>query len=171
MSCSAAGAYSRTGEHRARRYTPAVTIVAAWISADTGVGPSIASGNQVCSPNCADLPTAARKRKQQKHVRPCTSNPHKTRVASCSAGAHAKSPTNCVVPASCTPVKILNARPKSPTRFISIALIADLFACKRVNQKLIKRYDARPTPSQPRKSTKKLSPVISISIQKVKKDK
>jgi hypothetical protein len=25
-------------------YTPAVTIVAAWISADTGVGPAIASG-------------------------------------------------------------------------------------------------------------------------------
>ena len=29
---------------RAIRYTPAVTIVAAWISALTGVGPSIASG-------------------------------------------------------------------------------------------------------------------------------
>ena len=27
--------------------TPAVTIVAAWISAETGVGPSIASGSQV----------------------------------------------------------------------------------------------------------------------------
>ena len=31
---------------RAMRYTPAVTIVAAWISADTGVGPAIASGSQ-----------------------------------------------------------------------------------------------------------------------------
>lgn len=31
---------------RAIRYTPAVTIVAAWIRAETGVGPSIASGNQ-----------------------------------------------------------------------------------------------------------------------------
>ena len=38
--------------------TPAVTIVAAWISADTGVGPSIASGSQVWSPSCADLPIA-----------------------------------------------------------------------------------------------------------------
>ena len=28
-------------------YTPAVTIVAAWIKALTGVGPSMASGNQV----------------------------------------------------------------------------------------------------------------------------
>src|SRR5438552_10173805 len=32
---------------RAMRYTPAVTIVAAWISADTGVGPAMASGSHV----------------------------------------------------------------------------------------------------------------------------
>ena len=38
--------------------TPAVTMVAAWISAETGVGPSIASGNQVWRPSCADLPIA-----------------------------------------------------------------------------------------------------------------
>jgi hypothetical protein len=31
---------------RATMYTPAVTIVAAWISAETGVGPAIASGSQ-----------------------------------------------------------------------------------------------------------------------------
>lgn len=34
------------------------TIVAACINAETGVGPSIASGNHVCNPICADLPTA-----------------------------------------------------------------------------------------------------------------
>ena len=38
---------------------PAVTIVAAWINEDTGVGPSIASGNQIWNPNWADLPIAA----------------------------------------------------------------------------------------------------------------
>ena len=43
---------------RAIRYTPAVTMVAACISALTGVGPAIASGSQVCSGNCADFPTA-----------------------------------------------------------------------------------------------------------------
>ena len=32
---------------RAIRNTPAVTIVAAWISAEIGVGPAIASGSQV----------------------------------------------------------------------------------------------------------------------------
>src|SRR5215212_1108094 len=44
--------------HRAIMYTPAVTIVAAWISALTGVGPSIASGSHVCSGICADFATA-----------------------------------------------------------------------------------------------------------------
>ena len=43
---------------RTTRYTPAVTIVAAWISADTGVGPAIASGSHTCSGSCADFPIA-----------------------------------------------------------------------------------------------------------------
>ena len=43
---NAVGAYSNSGEQRASKNTPAVTIVAAWISAETGVGPSIASGSQ-----------------------------------------------------------------------------------------------------------------------------
>ena len=33
-------------------------MVAAWISAETGVGPSMASGSQTYSGNCADLPVA-----------------------------------------------------------------------------------------------------------------
>ncbi|KAF0235809.1 MAG: hypothetical protein FD183_1752 [Chitinophagaceae bacterium] len=43
---------------RAIMYIPAVTIVAAWINADTGVGPAIASGNQVYKGICALLPIA-----------------------------------------------------------------------------------------------------------------
>ena len=39
-------------------YTPAVTMVAAWISALTGVGPAMASGSQTYSGICADLPVA-----------------------------------------------------------------------------------------------------------------
>src|SRR5947199_8403606 len=47
---------------RATRYTPAVTIVAAWISADTGVGPCIASGSHVYRGICADFPVHPRNR-------------------------------------------------------------------------------------------------------------
>jgi hypothetical protein len=38
--------YSIKGDERINKYTPAVTIVAACIKAETGVGPSIAIGNQ-----------------------------------------------------------------------------------------------------------------------------
>src|ERR1700744_6655274 len=51
----APGARLYRGLDRTIRYTPAVTMVAAWISADTGVGPSIASPNHACSGTCADL--------------------------------------------------------------------------------------------------------------------
>jgi hypothetical protein len=42
--------YSIKGDERINKYTPAVTIVAACINAETGVGPSIAIGNQTCNP-------------------------------------------------------------------------------------------------------------------------
>ena len=43
---------------RATMKMPAVTIVAAWISAEIGVGPSMESGSQTCRGNCADFPIA-----------------------------------------------------------------------------------------------------------------
>ena len=43
---SACGARLKMTFERATMYTPAVTMVAAWMSAETGVGPSIASGSQ-----------------------------------------------------------------------------------------------------------------------------
>ncbi len=42
----------------ATRTTPAFTIVAAWMSAETGAGPAMASGSHSWSGNCADLPMA-----------------------------------------------------------------------------------------------------------------
>jgi hypothetical protein len=42
--------YSIKGDTLINKYTPAVTIVAAWIKAETGVGPSIAIGNHTCKP-------------------------------------------------------------------------------------------------------------------------
>jgi hypothetical protein len=59
---------SNIGDSRQTMNTPAVTIVAAWISAETGVGPSIASGSQVCRPNWADLPQAPMNRRMQMRV-------------------------------------------------------------------------------------------------------
>ena len=49
------------GNMRTNRNTPAETMVAAWMSALTGVGPSMASGNHTCNGNCALLPTVPKK--------------------------------------------------------------------------------------------------------------
>ena len=56
---STPGTSANSGSARATRNTPAVTMVAAWISAETGVGPSIASGSQTWSGNCARLADGA----------------------------------------------------------------------------------------------------------------
>lgn len=50
------------GENRINRKIPATTIVLEWSKAETGVGPSIADGNQGWRPNCADFPVAAIRR-------------------------------------------------------------------------------------------------------------
>src|SRR6188472_3814416 len=58
---STSGAWANSTAFRAIKYTPAVTIVAAWMSADTGVGPSIASGSHTYRGIWADLPVAPTK--------------------------------------------------------------------------------------------------------------
>src|SRR5690242_5128004 len=62
---SAVSDSSNSGDIRATMKMPAVTMVAAWISAEMGVGPSIESGSQTCSGNCADFPIAPMNRQMQ----------------------------------------------------------------------------------------------------------
>src|ERR1700690_1996741 len=62
---NAVSEYSNSGDMRATMNMPAVTMVAAWIRAEIGVGPSIESGSQTCSGNCADLPMAPMNRQMQ----------------------------------------------------------------------------------------------------------
>ena len=65
---SAVSENSNSGDMRATMKMPAVTMVAAWISAEIGVGPSIESGSQTCSGNCALLPIAPMNRQMQMTV-------------------------------------------------------------------------------------------------------
>src|SRR5450432_1257614 len=62
---SAACDNSNSGDMRATMNMPAVTMVAAWIRAEIGVGPSIESGSQTCSGTCADLAMAPMNRQMQ----------------------------------------------------------------------------------------------------------
>src|SRR4030065_1606538 len=62
---SAACDSSNNGDMRETMKMPAVTMVAAWIRAEIGVGPSIESGSQTCNGNCADLPMAPMNNRMQ----------------------------------------------------------------------------------------------------------
>src|SRR3954465_2380167 len=71
---SVPGAIANTGDRRQIRYKPDVTIVAAWISALTGVGPAIASGSHTYSGICALLPNAPTIRQNGIHCSACCWN-------------------------------------------------------------------------------------------------
>ena len=73
------GVYSKRGEHLIIRKIPAVTIVAACIRAETGVGPSIASGSQTCNPICADFPIAPINKKIPINVKALKEYPKKVK--------------------------------------------------------------------------------------------
>src|SRR5215475_5677268 len=63
---------SYNGDMRDTMKMPAVTMVAAWISAEIGVGPSMESGSHTCSGTWADLPMAPMNRQIQIRVMACT---------------------------------------------------------------------------------------------------
>ncbi len=133
------GASSNSGDSRATMKTPAVTMVAAWISAETGVGPSMASGNQVCSRNWADLPIAPMNNSRQVSVSASACQPKKSMVLPVRAGAPAKMVSKSVEPISMKIAKMPSAKPKSPTRLTTKALIAAAFADGFWYQKPISR--------------------------------
>src|SRR5665648_201616 len=135
----AVGAPSKITWLRTTRYTPAVTIVAAWISADTGVGPAIASPSQLCSGNCADLLQAPSS----------NSRPIAVSVPLLAPATPASTPAKLTVPNVANMSMIATDMPKSPTRLATNALLAAAALAGTWFQKPMSRYDARPTPSQP----------------------
>ena len=126
---------------RMTRYTPAVTIVAAWISADTGVGPAMASGNQTCSGNCADFPIA-----------PANNSSAITVAASFVRTLEAvpKIGTKSSVPNLKTSVARPTSISVSPMRVVMNAFFAASAFASLSNQKPINRNEQSPTPSHPR---------------------
>src|SRR4051812_21398713 len=137
---------SKIGCDRAMRYTPAVTIVAAWISAETGVGPSIASSNHDCNGTCALLPQAPSN----------SSRPSAVIVPVCALPdiAPLNTPSKATVPNVVNISITANDNPRSPTRLTRNAFLAATAALGLNDQKPISRYDARPTPSQPTYNTR-----------------
>ena len=135
----AVGAISNSGDRRQTMNTPAVTMVAAWIRAETGVGPSMASGSQVCRPSCADLPIAPTKSSRQAVSSAGTSLPRKTKCIVDMSWALAKISLKPIEPVSIHTAKMPSAKPKSPTRLTMKAYIAAALADGRSYQKPISK--------------------------------
>ena len=150
MTSSANGAYSSIGDKRHTMNTPAVTMVAAWISADTGVGPSIASGSHVCKPSCADFPIAPINSKMPATSRAGSDCPKNSILVVEIRLDCAKISSNWTDPNNAKTAKIPRANPKSPTRFTTKAFIAAACADSFLYQKPISKYEATPTPSHPK---------------------
>ena len=89
-------------------------MVAAWIRADTGVGPSIASSSQDCSGSWADLPQAPSSSSRQIAV----ITPLLARVPA------PNTPVKVTVPNSANISMIASDRPTSPTRLAMKAFLA-----------------------------------------------
>ncbi len=156
--CIVCGACANNSALRPIMYTPAVTIVAAWMRAETGVGPSMASGSQMYRGICADLPVAPMKNSSV--VIDSTPQVSSTGiVATCSAMALKSS-----VPKATKAPNIPRMKAKSPMRLTMNAFLPASLADFLVNQKPISRYEQRPTPSQPTNMIGKLAPRTSVSM-------
>ena len=100
-------------------------MVAAWISAETGVGPAMASGSHTCSGNCADLPTvppnsriAATDDEQRSTARGSSRSPRRSPVM-----------LDVVNPVATISAKMPNMNGTSPIRVVMNALIAAFEFC------------------------------------------
>src|SRR3954466_13830504 len=126
--CIAVADVSNIGDSRQTMNTPAVTIVAAWINALTGVGPSIASGSQVCRPSCADLPIAPTNSNRHSKVMVSTVIPAKPTLEPAMCGAAARMAEIDTVPNTQKVPKMPSENPKSPTRLTTNAFSAAALA-------------------------------------------
>ena len=106
--------------------------MAAWISAEIGVGPAIASGSQVCNGNCALLPAT----------------PASSSSAGIVAGRAPAVATSNEWPASASSA-MPSRKPTSPSRVTTNALTAAAGASGSVRSWPISRYEQMPITSQP----------------------
>ena len=115
---STAGVRKPNEQRRTIINTPAATIVAACMSAETGVGPAIASGSQTCRGNCALLPRNPQSR----------SIPMPVEALEGSAAIICASSEKFVVPKKLQQYIMPRRNPKSPTRFTINAFLEASFA-------------------------------------------
>ena len=149
---------------RATKYTPAVTMVAAWINALTGVGPAMASGSQIYRGIWADL--AVHPSKKRMHIRVIRPGDRREALAKTSEYFNDQIP--------CFPRPVIKrsipmAKKKSPTLFVIKAFFPATALALSLNQNAIRRYEHRPTPSQPKNISRKLSASTRFIMLNIKR--
>jgi len=161
---------SKIYEHLINKKTPAVTMVAAWIKAETGVGPSIASGNQPWKKIWEDLVMAPKNKNKQTRSTTLKRKPKKI-ITFSEWKLNCENKTKKSTDKHKLKRRTIAAKiKKSPIRFISIAFIAALVAWTLDFQKLINKKEHKPTPSHPKNSITKLEDKTKTIIKKVNKE-
>src|SRR4051812_41975317 len=112
-------------------------MVAAWISADTGVGPAMASGSQMNNGIWADLPIAPMNSITAMNVAVVWARPGET----------GRNSEYFTVPKAKNTAKVATMKPQSPTRFVMKAFLPALALASFSNQNAIRKYEQAPTPS------------------------
>src|SRR2546425_11660116 len=151
---SAAGPLTYSAEHRHTIYTPAVTMVAAWISADTGVGPAIASGNHTYSGTCALFPHAPMNSRIPIPVATSTGTRQTPSIT----------PAMLNVPNAAKIHTIPRKKPRSPTRFTKNAFFPAEAATSFSNSNPISKYEHSPNPPHPPNITGNDDASTNVSI-------
>ena len=124
-------ASASSGLIRVSRYTPEVTMVAAWMSAETGVGPAMASGNHRYRGNWADLPTAPTKSITVTNVAVLRTSPPEATVSNTSR--YSSEPT------AKKRANMATMNPQSPMRLVMKAFLPAVALAGSENQKEISR--------------------------------
>jgi hypothetical protein len=118
-------------------------MVAAWISAETGVGPAMASGSQVCSGNCADFPATPQS----------SSSAMTVGWWICPAAAACRMPEMLKVPAALPSARMPNRKGTSPSLVTRNALMEAERASSFSQWCPTRKYEQMPMTSQPTSST------------------
>jgi len=138
-------------------------MVAAWISADTGVGPAMASGSHTCSGNWADLPMAPPNSRNAATIAvPAPIVPLDTSRVMCGMLAFPW--------AANVSTKMPNMNGMSPVFVVMNALMAAFEFSFSSHQCPMSRYEQIPTNSQPTSSWNRLSAMTRFSIEPVNRD-
>src|SRR5438093_10309358 len=137
-------------------------MVAAWISAETGVGPAMASGSHTYKGNCALLPIVP------------PNNSRAAAVTSIDEALPRSWPTTpmfeVVKPVAAINAKMPNVNGTSPIRVVMKALIAEPELTGSSYQWPINRYEQTPMTSQPTRSWNRLLAKTTTSIAPVNSD-